>query len=263
MLVKPAPQLTLENLPLVRIWTPADVRPAAESFGATIGRSLGLRVGASHNIASGRPMVDADGNVLATDVFGWADEPGESWWRTPQFAFESPLPTACRYESEPFWCNADGFRASRPNSFLNDVDLKDFERRALTRVAMVAPVHLPFGQIGAVSAVPLDRSCSELEREFTEFGAIFGLFARTFIAGYVAVMTQARRMPSQPSLNKREVECLRLAGIGKSDNDIATLLSLSRSTVRFHITNAMTKLDAVNRAQSLLKAAQLGYIRLP
>lgn len=207
-------------------------------------------------------MVDADGNVLATDVFGWVDDPSESWWRIPQFAFESPLPAACRYESEPFWCNEEGIRAMRRNPFLADIDLKDFERRALTRVAMVAPVHLPFGQIGAVSAVPLDRSRTELEQEFAEYGALFGLFARTFIAGYVSVMAQTRRMPSQPALNRREVECLRWAGIGKSDNEIATLISLSRSTVRFHITNAMTKLDAVNRAQAVLKAGQLGYIRL-
>ena len=54
------------------------MRPAAEAFSAAVRTSLPLRLGASHNIASGRPMVDADGSVLATEVFGWADEPGES-----------------------------------------------------------------------------------------------------------------------------------------------------------------------------------------
>ena len=36
----------------------------------------------------------------------------------------------------------------------------------------------------------------------------------------------------------------------------------SRATVRFHIHNASIKLDAVNRSQTVFKAAQLGYISL-
>ena len=39
-------------------------------------------------------------------------------------------------------------------------------------------------------------------------------------------------------------------------------MARSRATVRFHIHNAATKLDAVNRSQTVFKAAQLGYIGL-
>jgi DNA-binding CsgD family transcriptional regulator len=205
-------------------------------------------------------MVDADGNVLVTDVFGWPGNSG-GWWLTPRTAFDSPLPMACRYESEPFWCNEEGIHSTRPNSFLKGIDLTDFERRTMVTAAIVAPVHLPFGQIGAVLLSPRDRTYTDLAQEFEDHGAVFGLFARTFLAGYVAVMTPAQRLPARPQLLKREVECLRWVAQGKSDNEIGILLSITRSTVRFHITRAMVKLDAVNRAQATLKATQLGYIK--
>ena len=40
------------------------------------------------------------------------------------------------------------------------------------------------------------------------------------------------------------------------------ILGRSHATVRFHIQNAGEKLDAVNRSQTVFKAAQLGYIGL-
>lgn len=254
-------KLSIDDLGAVRIWKPSDVRPAALALLAAVDAVLDFRIGAAHNIATGRPMVDADGNVLATDVFGWLDDQSEWWWRMPQFAFESPLPTACRYESEPFWANSDGIRTTRPNPFLQNLDLNDFDRRAMGRAAIVAPVHLPFGQIGAVSITPRDPAHVDLSSEFDAHGAIFGLFARTFIAGYVSVMSRPQRLPSEPRVNKREIECLRWAAMGKTDDEIGCLMALSRSTIRFHLTNAMAKLDAVNRGQAILKASQLGYIK--
>jgi DNA-binding CsgD family transcriptional regulator len=130
----------------------------------------------------------------------------------------------------------------------------------MMRAAIVAPVHLPFGQIGAVSISPLDDSQTDLSAEFDAHASIFGLYARTFIAGYVSVMCTAKRLPAQLRLHKRAVECLQWAAIGKTDYEIGELMSISRSTVRFHLMNAMAKLDAVNRSQTILKAAQLGYI---
>ncbi len=73
-------------------------------------------------------------------------------------------------------------------------------------------------------------------------------------------MGRPGRMPVRSSLSRHEVECLRWAAIGKTDVEIGMILSRSRATVRFHIHNAATKLDAVNRSQTLFKATQLGYI---
>jgi DNA-binding CsgD family transcriptional regulator len=61
-------------------------------------------------------------------------------------------------------------------------------------------------------------------------------------------------------LTKREVECLRWAAAGKTNDEIATIINLKRTTIRFHIRAAAQKLDAVNRDQALFKAAQLGFL---
>jgi LuxR family quorum-sensing system transcriptional regulator CciR len=246
----------------VRIATPGDVRPAAERLRDIVHDMLGFRVAICHNIALSHPMVDANGEVLATSVFGWTNDENDRWWRVPRLALESPLPTACRYESEPFWCNAEGFRTTTPNSMLDALDFSDFERRALTPAAIVVPVHLPFGHIGAASFVPTKRCQTDVSKEFDAHGDALGLLTRTFVASYTRVMCRQERVPVGPMLSKREVECLRWAAVGKTDFEISLIMLRSRATVRFHIHNASVKLSAVNRSQTLFKATQLGYIGL-
>ncbi|WP_225207377.1 helix-turn-helix transcriptional regulator [Novosphingobium huizhouense] len=251
--------LSVESIDQVRIGGPADVRRAAEALHA-IALGCGMRAAPAHDIADKRTPVDADGNILANDVFGWNDE--KVWWRNSRIALDSPITSACRFESEPFWVNANGFHTRQPNHYLNAIDLTNFETRAMTRAAIVVPVHLPFGQIGAVSFNPLDPTVTELDDEFLAHGDAFGIYARTFIASYVHAMGSVQALPPGSRLSKREVECLRWAAIGKTDLEISMIMGRSRATVRFHIHNASMKLNAVNRSQTVFKAAQLGYISL-
>jgi DNA-binding CsgD family transcriptional regulator len=159
--------------------------------------------------------------------------------------------------------NAEGFRTRQPNGYLTAIDVANFDHRAMTRAAIVVPIHLPFGQIGAVSFNPMDREKTDLSSEFDIHGDYFGVLARTFIGSYVHTMGKIHQLPSKSRLSKREVECLSWAAIGKTDLEISMIMARSRATVRFHIHNASIKLDAVNRSQTVYKAAQLGYISLP
>lgn len=252
--------LTLERVDAVRVITPESIRPAAEAL-HEIAIEQGMRAAPAHDIAGRRTPVDAEGNVLAADVFGWGDDE-RVWWRNSRIALDSPLTTACRFESQPFWATADGFRTREPNCYLDSIDISNFENRAMTRAAIMVPVHLPFGQIGAVSFNPVDRSKLDLSEEFERLSDAFGLYARTFIATYVQVTGSTQALPPETRLSKREVECLRWAAVGKTDIEISMIIARSRATVRFHIHNAATKLNAVNRSQTLFKAAQLGYISL-
>ncbi len=254
--------LKVENIAAVRILDANGVRPAAEAFRRIVEEMGDFRIAACHNIAMKEPMVDASGAVLASDVFGWTNEDSDRWWHSPRIALDSPLPSACRYTNEPFWCNAEGIRAWQRNAFLEKIDLNNFEVRALTKAAIVAPVHLPFGQVGAVSFTHLDPTRDDLSAEYEAFGDELGVYARTFVSSYVPIMCRAQRLPAASRLSKREVECLRWAAIGKTDQEISTIIDRSRATVRFHIHNASLKLDAVNRSQTVFKAAQLGYIGL-
>jgi DNA-binding CsgD family transcriptional regulator len=170
------------------------------------------------------------------------------------------LPRACRYESEPFWVNRSGFNTRWRNHYLAEIDLADFEKRSLCKAAIVVPVHLPFGQISASSFISMDRTKEDLSAEFAEYGALFAMVTRCFVAGYVQANRTKRRIPSDCVLSKREVECLRWAAIGKTDKEISMILNRSHATIRYHIHRAGEKLDSVNRAQTIFKAGQLGYL---
>lgn len=218
-----------------------------------------MRVAASHNIArSGTPR-DQDGNLLATTVFGWKD--GDSdWWKTDGLGLNSPIPMACRYESEPFWISQRGIVSRHENRFLSEIDLAKFEQRAKTHAAIVVPVHLPFGQVGAVSYNPHSPEETDLSEKFADYCEELGIYARTFIRSYINVSERTPILPIQSKLSRREVECLRWAALGKTDQEISIIIGRSRATVRFHIRNATEKLDAVNKSQAVFKATQLGYL---
>lgn len=247
--------MAIDSLETVRVAGRDDVRRAAIAL-REVARDLAqMRVRVCHNIAGQQPTTDGDGRDLV-ELFNCQEL--TPWWRA--IALHSPLPIACRYEAEPFWVNAQGFRTLQPNSFLKDVDLTRFADRALARAAIVIPVHLPFAHVGAVSFIPLDTTKDDLTEDFAEHGQTLGQYARTFVSSYVRVMCRNPHLPPESSLSKREVEVLRWAAIGKTDNEIGTIMSRSRATVRFHMGNASTKLNCVNRSQTLFKATQLGYI---
>jgi LuxR family quorum-sensing system transcriptional regulator CciR len=241
------------------ITTPAEILPAAEAL-RDIARDLGnFRVAACASIASKMPMCDADGHVLAHSVFGWPASK-EQWWKKPLLALTSPLPFACRYESDPFWVNAAGIYTRAPNPLLDQIDLSHFDELVNAPSVIVVPVHLPFGQIGVVSFSPLNNGREDLSREFDLYADELEYHSRRFISGYSRVTSHRPWIPKNCRLSKREVECLRWAAVGKTDVEIAMILSRSCATVRFHIHNAATKLEAVNRSQTVFKATQLGYL---
>jgi len=62
------------------------------------------------------------------------------------------------------------------------------------------------------------------------------------------------------TLSPREIECLKWSACGKSFDDVATILGISRETVKVHLRRAASKLDAVNRSHAIAKAVQLGLI---
>lgn len=250
------------TLAAVRLSSVDQIRPAAEALRDAVADMAGLRCAITDNIAVQEPMKDAGGEVLASAVFGFHSGDDARWWRFPQLALSSPLPMACRFESEPFWCNASGIHTPTPNLLLSSLDLSNFRDRALTSAAIVVPIHLPFGQIAAASFLSHHPDVDDLSAEFQQHGETLALLARTFVSSYVKVTERRRPAVVTAILTKREVECLRWAASGKTNDEIGDILGLKRTTVRFHIRSASVKLDAVNRDQTLFKAAQLGFLAM-
>jgi DNA-binding CsgD family transcriptional regulator len=244
----------------VSIVTPDDIRPAAE-FLNMFCHSIGIRTGLCANIASTRPMRDADGNDLNKSVFGWADE-FNSWVQIKDLALYCPIPRACRYESEPFWCDSDGFHGHSSTGFLELIDLSNYiaSVRKTYFSTIIVPVHLPFGQVSANSFDVVEPTRERTIKIFEEYGYILGALTRRIISDYVSLEWRKKHIMPNCALSRREAECIKWAAAGKTDDEIAEILQLSRSTVRYHINHASVKLDAVNRTQTVYKATQLGYV---
>jgi NarL family two-component system response regulator LiaR len=61
-------------------------------------------------------------------------------------------------------------------------------------------------------------------------------------------------------LTTRELEILRLMVSGESNPDIAARIFVSRSTVKFHVSNILMKLGATSRTEAVAIALQKGLI---
>lgn len=239
------------------IQTVEDIRPAAERMrdaGAAMG---GFRVAALDNISTGQPMTDADGADLSETVFGW--HPRERWWVNGRALRMSPIIRACRYESEPFWCNAQGIYSRQPSPCLANIDPSDLEKLTSRRSVLIVPVHLPLARIGVAAFYPSDTR-DDLSDIYEEYADDLAVLTHRFIAGYAKVRREQRKLPDDGGLTKREVECLHWAAVGKTDREIGMIISRSHATVRFHIKNAAHKLDTVGRCHTIFKATQLGYL---
>lgn len=242
----------------LRISARDEISEAAILLRDTVRASAGLDITASDSIARSRPMCDAHGEVLAARIFPVAR--AQRWWLDRTLALRSPLIAAARLSAEPFWCNARGIWARGARRILPEIDLSDFARRALARCAIVVPVHLPMGQIGVASMVSPDPGCEDLGETFEACIDVLALYATCFVSSYVGTMEAVSRLARAPVLSRREVECLRWASLGKTNDETGLIVGLSQATVRFHIRNAAVKLDAVNRDQAVFKASQLGYL---
>ena len=63
-------------------------------------------------------------------------------------------------------------------------------------------------------------------------------------------------------LPPREASCLRWKALGKTDEDIARILSISPHTVRFHLEASRSRLNTSNTTHTVAKALALGLINL-
>lgn len=75
-----------------------------------------------------------------------------------------------------------------------------------------------------------------------------------------AVPRQPRPHPQLPSLTPRELEIVALVGQGLSNDEIAGTLCVSPATARTHVSRAMVKLAARDRAQLVVFAHQSGLV---
>jgi DNA-binding NarL/FixJ family response regulator len=84
---------------------------------------------------------------------------------------------------------------------------------------------------------------------------------RRVIASFTSRSALRRPHPRLAELTEREREVLGLIGEGLSNSEIAERLVVSHATARTHVSRAMTKLGARDRAQLVVIAYQSGLVR--
>ena len=73
-------------------------------------------------------------------------------------------------------------------------------------------------------------------------------------------LLESPQSDQESKLSSRELEVLKLLGKGMTNNQIGNILTISVSTVKFHITNIIEKLGVTTRAEALVFAAKNNLI---
>lgn len=221
-----------------------------------IGVGAGLPyLAAQSDLGDPGAMADRDGRAFA-ERFRWlARDAG--YWRNRRLALEATLLHAARLIAEPFWYREGRVGTWRTTRLLDGVDLTQVTPRTGVVAAVVVPVHLPGGRLGAVvwvSDEPVDVAAVFAAKGEAMFAA-----ATRFLAAHAEWSAPRHRTPLQ-QLSAREAQCVRWAAAGKTNAEIGTILSLSVSTVRFHLRNAAEKLGAATRARMIQLATGHGFV---
>lgn len=120
-------------------------------------------------------------------------------------------------------------------------------------------LHLPQG-LHFLLGVDRDQALPNDPNELQRLVADLQLFAVHAQDSAIRLLVPAVRHPERPNLTPRELDALRWTLEGKTAWEVGAVLGISERTVVFHVTNAMHKLDCVNKQQAAVKALRLGLI---
>jgi DNA-binding CsgD family transcriptional regulator len=234
----------------------ADAETLAREIVAA-GARIGLPfVAAAADISSAQPPVGTDGRPLAETVFRWID-PTLRYWEDHSFALKAAFIHAARACAEPYHFAGGRFGSWRPNRALDGITAEGPIDTYGVGAAIVCPVYLPGGVIGAVIWATPDADV-DVVSTFAAHAGELHLMALRFVATYEDAVHGVDEPPAR--LTRREIQCLKWAAAGKTDAEIGELVAISVPTVRFHVTNAARKLRVAGRSQAVQRAATLGYI---
>jgi LuxR family transcriptional regulator, activator of conjugal transfer of Ti plasmids len=120
---------------------------------------------------------------------------------------------------------------------------------------LVVPVHGPQGEVLAVTLV------SEQYSEFDHQSRMTMQVASTIFASRgLALVEIERETSTDPSLTRREIQCVYWVNEGKTDWEIGRILDISEDTVAFHLKNVKTKLNVTRRSQIPIQAWLRGVL---
>jgi DNA-binding NarL/FixJ family response regulator len=91
--------------------------------------------------------------------------------------------------------------------------------------------------------------------------AAISMKSATVVIEKLSSLSTNTQPKSADTLSEREVEILRLVAIGYSNAVIATKISISENTVKYHLKHILQKLNARNRTEAVTAAIQAGILK--
>jgi len=146
------------------------------------------------------------------------------------------------------------------------------ERRDLTKVergildegrefdstdGFIVPIVNLSGSVALFCPCGRDPDLSERARAALE---IIGIYAHHALKR--AIVQNQREVANHTPLTPREREIMQWVAAGKTDEEIADILSIGTTTVTSHVENAKQKLDAFRRTYAVVQAIRYGEISL-
>lgn len=149
--------------------------------------------------------------------------------------------------------NMDGFEATRviraKNSSVQVIALTSFADQDLVTQAFKA---------GVISYLLKDVHSEKLAETIREANRGRATIDSAAAQALVASTNESPTLGDE--LTNREREILTLLVAGKTNKEIAGQLSLSEGTVRFHVSNILSKMGASNRTEAVSLALQQGIV---
>ena len=137
-------------------------------------------------------------------------------------------------------------------------ELPDTEVIALTSVLEDSSV-IGAVRAGAIGYLLKDTQADELRRAIK--AAANGQVQLSPKAA-ARLMREVRAPESPETLTERETEVLRLLAQGKSNKEVAQLLTIGEKTVKTHVSSILSKLGVPSRTQAALYAVRIGLVSI-
>lgn len=224
---------------------------------AQCAESLGWNLAAFHaDIHQATLPRATDGEFIGT-AMGWQAKTVHEWVKLG-LARACPIGLHCAEAAEPFLWDCELDSGAWQGRSLPP------EQRAVLNLynndvcgGVTVPVRRA-GKTGYVSWCTRERG--RLQSRYRTTLSAVHLISHTFLRQIDCLVPPGHDGATGP-LTRRELECLTWAARGKTTSEIADLLHRSAETVEFHLSNAMSKLAARNRAHAVAIACVRGIIR--
>jgi DNA-binding NarL/FixJ family response regulator len=162
------------------------------------------------------------------------------------------------------------YRKYRP-----EVTLMDIQMPGLNGIDAIRSIHQEFSnaRIIVLTTYTGDVQVIRALRAGARAYVLKGLVHRELLATIRAVHAGQKRIPPEiaavlaehatdEELSAREIEILRLIADGNSNKQVADQLSIGEATVKSHMTNILSKLQANDRTHAVAIALRRGIIEL-